>query len=95
MVYLNVRGPRPRGRGHWRYYGDEEPRDGDYRAQCVVIEDGTARFERVDYDLNSLQREYRRSGLPEALAATWFDYTRRGVVDVHGLQRGPLSPRDT
>jgi putative phosphoesterase len=68
-----------------------QPRDGDYRAQCMIIDDGVIRFERVAYDLQALQRDYDRSTLPADLAATWFDYTRRGVVDVHGLQRGPFS----
>lgn len=68
-----------------------QPRDGDYRAQCMMIEDGTAHFARVDYDLHALEREYHQSELPADVASTWFDYTRRGVVDVHGLQRGPFS----
>lgn len=69
-----------------------QPRDGDYRAQCLLIDDGEIRFERVDYDLDALRRDYDQSGLSDELAATWFDYTRRGVVDVHGLQKGPTTP---
>ncbi len=68
-----------------------QPRDGDYRAQCMLIEDGEIRFDRVEYDLDALRRDYAQSPLPQDTADTWFDYTRRGVVDVHGLQLGPYS----
>ena len=47
------------------------------------------RFERVDYDLESLRHECPRSTIPDELAAKWFDFTRRGVVVAHGLQTGP------
>ena len=68
-----------------------QPRDGDYRAQCMVVDDGKLRFERVDYDLEGLEEDYAASCLPQAVNAEWVDYTRRGVVDVHGLQLGPFS----
>ena len=68
-----------------------QPRDGDYHAQCMLIEDGEIRFERVDYDLESLRRDYARSNLPDDIKATWLRYTEQGVVDVHGLQLGPFS----
>ena len=68
-----------------------QPRDGDYRAQCMLIEDGSVRFERVEYDLDALARDYQRSTLPEDLKEEWLRYTRQGIVDVHGLQLGPFS----
>ena len=68
-----------------------QPRDGDYRAQCMLIEDGAIRFERVDYDLEALRRDYAQSSLPDDIVETWFRYTQQGVVDVHGLQLGPFS----
>lgn len=70
-----------------------QPRDGDYRAQCMLIEDGEIRFERVDYDLEALRRDYARSCLPGDIKETWFRYTQQGIVDVHGLQLGPFSAR--
>jgi len=68
-----------------------QPRDGDFRAQCMVLEDGVFRFDRVAYDLTALESDYVDSSLPESLQREWLDYTRRGVVDVHGLQLGPFS----
>jgi len=68
-----------------------QSRDGDYRAQCMLYEDGRFRFERVDYDLDALASDYERSTLPGDIKRTWLDYTRRGVVDVHGVQLGPFS----
>lgn len=68
-----------------------QPRDGDYRAQCMIYEDGRFRFERVDYDLSALARDYDRSPLPRQVKTDWLHYTRQGIVDVHGLQLGPFS----
>ena len=34
-----------------------QPRDGDYRAQCIVIEDGQIQYYRVDYDLDLLAQD--------------------------------------
>ncbi len=68
-----------------------QPRDGDYRAQCMLIEDGAIRFDRVEYDLEALAHDYRRSPLPDDLKETWLRYTCQGVVNVHGLQLGPFS----
>ncbi len=68
-----------------------QPRDGDYRAQCMVIEDGIFYFERIPYDLETLAQDYARSSLPEPVRQVWLDYSRRGIVDVHGLQSGPFS----
>ena len=70
-----------------------QPRDGDYRAQCVLIDDGEIRFERVEYDLEALRLDYARAPLPEAIKKTWFRYTAQGIVDPHGLQLGPFSAR--
>ena len=72
-----------------------QPRDSDYRAQCMVIEDGALRFERVAYDLDALARDYERSSLPAAVKKEWLRYTRQGIVDVHGLQLGPFSAGST
>jgi len=68
-----------------------QPRDGDYRAQCMVIEDGGIRFERVEYDLDALEHDYRQSPLDESVKKEWMRYTREGVVPAHGLQLGPFS----
>jgi len=68
-----------------------QSRDGNPRAQCMLIEDGILRFERVDYDLDALADDYARSSLPESIRCPWIDYSRRGIVDVHGLQIGPFS----
>ena len=68
-----------------------QPRDGDFRAQCMVIEDGVFHFDRVAYSLAELEEDYVNSTLPKELQQDWLDYTQRGVVDVHGLQLGPFS----
>ncbi len=68
-----------------------QPRDGDFRAQCMVLEDGMFRFDRISYDLTALKSDYVNSSLPEELQQEWFNYTQRGVVEVHGLQLGPFS----
>jgi diadenosine tetraphosphatase ApaH/serine/threonine PP2A family protein phosphatase len=34
-----------------------QPRDGDPRASCVVVDDGTVNFLRVDYDIARVQRK--------------------------------------
>lgn len=68
-----------------------QPRDGDFRAQCMVLENGQFRFDRVAYDLAGLEEDYANSTLPETLQQEWLGYARRGVVDVHGLQPGPFS----
>ena len=70
-----------------------QPRDGDYRAQCALIEDGRVRFERVEYDLDALADDYQRSAMPEEAKHKWLRDTRRGIVEEHGLQLGPFSPR--
>ncbi len=68
-----------------------QPRDGDFRAQCMVLEDGKLSFQRVAYDLAELENDYMNSTLPGMVKQEWLDYTKRGVVDVHGLQLGPFS----
>jgi len=68
-----------------------QPRDGDFRAQCMVLEDGMFRFDRITYDLTALKSDYVNSSLPEELQQEWFNYTQQGVVEVHGLQLGPFS----
>ena len=68
-----------------------QPRDGDFRAQCMVLEDGIFRFDRIAYDLTALKNDYVNSSLPEELQREWFNYTQRGLVEVHGLQLGPFS----
>jgi diadenosine tetraphosphatase ApaH/serine/threonine PP2A family protein phosphatase len=47
-----------------------QPRDGDPRASCAVIDDGARRIaiHRVAYDVASAQRKIRAAGLPEFLA---------------------------
>ena len=68
-----------------------QPRDGDYRAQCVLVEDGRVRFERVEYDLDALAYDYQRAAMPEAAKRKWLRDTQRGIVEEHGLQLGPFS----
>ncbi len=47
-----------------------QPRDGDPRAAWLLLEPGrSARFHRVEYDVEATQAEMREAGLPEALAA--------------------------
>jgi diadenosine tetraphosphatase ApaH/serine/threonine PP2A family protein phosphatase len=48
-----------------------QPRDGDPRAAYLVLdlEQRTAEFRRVEYDVAGTQREIREAGLPEILAA--------------------------
>ena len=65
-----------------------QPRDGDYRAQCVLIERGRVRFERVEYDLDALAYDYQRSAMPEEEKRKWLRDTRRGIVEEHGLGSG-------
>ncbi|HEY2074680.1 MAG TPA: metallophosphoesterase family protein [Gaiellaceae bacterium] len=52
-----------------------QPRDGDPNAAYLVLdlEQRTARFHRVEYDVERTQREMRAEGLPEALAARLAD----------------------
>ena len=69
-----------------------QPRDGDYRSQCIVIEDGQIQYHRVDYDLDLLAQDYQHSAMNPAQAEIWLSYTCNGIVDVHGLQLGPFSP---
>ena len=69
-----------------------QPRDGDYRAQCIVIEDGQILCHRVDYGLDLLAQDYQHSAMNPAQAEIWWSYTCNGIVDVHGLQLGPCSP---
>ena len=48
-----------------------QPRDGDPRAAYLTLdlEARTARFERVEYDIERTQQEIRAAGLPEPLAS--------------------------
>ncbi len=47
-----------------------QPRDGDPRASCVVVEDGVVRFLRVDYDIATVQRKiYDNPNIPDLCAA--------------------------
>ena len=48
-----------------------QPRDGDPRAAYLLLDldARTARFERVEYDVERTQAEIREAGLPEVLAA--------------------------
>lgn len=47
-----------------------QPRDGDPRAAWLMLDldEGRARFQRVEYDVARAQGEIRRRGLPESLA---------------------------
>jgi predicted phosphodiesterase len=43
-----------------------QPRDGDNRASCVVVEDGTVRFLRVEYDIAAVQRKiFENPNIPD------------------------------
>lgn len=43
-----------------------QPRDGDPRASCVIVEDGAVRFLRVDYDIASVQRKiFENPNIPD------------------------------
>lgn len=68
-----------------------QPRDGDYRAQCMILEDGVFTYHLVDYDLDAMESDYRASSMPVHVQEEWIRHTRSGIVDRHGLQRGPLS----
>jgi len=68
-----------------------QTRDGDPRAQCMILDEGVCRFERVEYDLDAYEADCRRTGLMGDLTDTLIRWTRRGIVDVHGLQLGPFS----
>ncbi len=48
-----------------------QPRDGDPRASCGILdsEDGTLEVIRLEYDVETAQRKIRQAGLPEKLAA--------------------------
>jgi predicted phosphodiesterase len=46
-----------------------QPREGDPRAAYLILDGPSARFHRVDYDVERTQTEMRERGLPEALAA--------------------------
>ncbi len=68
-----------------------QPRDGDPRAQCMILDEGVFRFERVQYDLDAYEADCRRTNIMGGLTDTLIRWTRRGIVDVHGLQLGPFS----
>ena len=68
-----------------------QPRDGDPRAQCMILDEGVFRFERVEYDLDAYEADCRRTNILGDLTDTLIRWTRRGIVDVHGLQLGPFS----
>lgn len=47
-----------------------QPRDGDPRASCVIVEDGTVRFLRVEYEIERVQRKiYDDPNIPDLCAA--------------------------
>ena len=68
-----------------------QPEDGDPRAQCMLIEDGQFRFDRVEYDIAELERDYANSSMPEEHAAYYFNGSRRGYGDRRGIRLGPFS----
>ena len=68
-----------------------QPRDGDYRAQCLILQDGVFSYHLVDYDLDAMEEDYRRSSLPDFVKEEWTRNTRTGIVEQHGLQLGPFS----
>ncbi|MCE5278636.1 MAG: metallophosphoesterase family protein [Planctomycetaceae bacterium] len=68
-----------------------QPRDGDPRAQCMLMQDGRFSFHRVAYDLDAMEADYRRLAPPGDEIESWIRWARQGMVDVHGLQRGPFS----
>lgn len=70
-----------------------QPRDGDYRAQCMILQDGVFTHHLVKYDLDAMERDYQRSSLPTFVKEEWIRHTRLGMVERHGLQTGPLSRR--
>jgi putative phosphoesterase len=69
-----------------------QPRDADPRAQCMLLEDGQFRFERVEYDLAALEADFRRTQIWQGEnLERWIRWTVSGLVEVHGLQPGPFS----
>ncbi len=47
-----------------------QPRDGDPRASCVIVEDGLVRFLRTDYDIAMVQKKiYENPNIPDLCAA--------------------------
>jgi len=68
-----------------------QARDGDGRAQCMILDGGEFTFHRTAYDLDAYEADCRRTGMLGDLTDTLISWTRRGLVDVHGLQVGPFS----
>ncbi|MHC4981901.1 MAG: metallophosphoesterase family protein [Planctomycetota bacterium] len=69
-----------------------QPRDGDARAQCMLLENGLFRFERVEYDLAALEADFRRTRIWRGQELErWIRWTISGTVEIHGLQLGPFS----
>jgi putative phosphoesterase len=68
-----------------------QPTEGDYRAQCIVIEDGQFRLDRVEYNLDELAEDYANSFMQKEHADYYLQSTRQGFVTNHGIRRGPLS----
>ena len=68
-----------------------QPRDRNFGAQCMLIEDGAFRFDRVKYDVAELVRDYQASSMPADDRQMWLECTRTGFIDSFGLQRGPFS----
>ena len=68
-----------------------QPEDGNYRAQCMIIENGEPRFERVDYSLAELERAYAASSMPDEHRRYYLESACRGYGTRRGIRLGPFS----
>ena len=68
LAPLGTDGSRPGRRWLLNPGSVGQPRDGDPRAAWLLVDDETAPFRRVDYDIGATQTEIRELGLPVGLA---------------------------
>jgi diadenosine tetraphosphatase ApaH/serine/threonine PP2A family protein phosphatase len=68
-----------------------QPEDGNYRAQCMVIENGELRFDRVDYSLDELAKACAASSMPDEHRRYYLESARRGYGTRRGIRLGPFS----
>lgn len=60
-----------------------QPRDGDPRARCMVLEDGRFKAHRVDYDIDAYAEDCYNSGMSREAAERLIGWARQGWIEVH------------
>jgi len=57
-----------------------QPKDGDPRAACAILENGAVRLERVPYDIERATAALARTGADSAAVAVLAELLRTGRV---------------